>query len=275
MADISNRSIAEMLREIGEHLEMQDVPFKPRAFEKAAEMIGGLGDEVAEIYKKGGLTALREIPSIGASISEKIEEFIKTGEVRELEGLRRKVPVNLAELSGIEGLSRKRSRSSIRSFASRIGRVWRKRFGRKDSEPRRLWQKERGTHRAKFGISSIECPQSARRHHAAGEAPASIFGTGARRGKSDSCGIGAAQERDDWRRRFSGGLPKTSRSHECVRRHVGCSERDCTRFDEILGKAEVGRERRLAGRSCRILWRGAQLFHWFKRSQCRVAADLH
>lgn len=107
MPDFSNQSIAEMLREIGEYLAMQDVPFKPRAFEKAAEMVGGLAEEVAETYRKGGVKALQEIPGIGVSISQKIEEFIKTGKVKELEGLKRKTPVNLAELSGIEGLGPK------------------------------------------------------------------------------------------------------------------------------------------------------------------------
>jgi DNA polymerase (family 10) len=107
MPDTSNQTISGMLREIGEYLAMQDVPFKPRAFEKAAEMVGGLADEVAETYRKGGVKALREIPGIGVSISQKIEEFIKTGTVRELEMLKKKTPVNLAELSGIEGLGPK------------------------------------------------------------------------------------------------------------------------------------------------------------------------
>ena len=107
MSEITNQSISEMLREIGEYLAMQDVPFKPRAFEKAAEMIGGLSDDVAETYKKSGIKALQEIPGIGVSISEKIEELIKTGTVRELEVLRKKTPVNLADLHGVEGLGPK------------------------------------------------------------------------------------------------------------------------------------------------------------------------
>jgi len=36
MPSISNQSIAEVLRQIGEYLAMQHVQFKPRAFEKAA-----------------------------------------------------------------------------------------------------------------------------------------------------------------------------------------------------------------------------------------------
>ena len=79
-----------MLHEIGEYLAMQDVPFKPRAYEKAALTIGELDGDVAAAYKAGGVKALREIPGVGASIAEKIEEFMTTGRVKELVALKKK-----------------------------------------------------------------------------------------------------------------------------------------------------------------------------------------
>ncbi len=96
-----------MLRETGEHLAMKNIPFKPRAYEKAAGVIDGLEEEVADIYKAGGRKALETIPSVGVSIAEKIEELIKTGRVKYLEGLERKTPVDLEGLSRIEGLGPK------------------------------------------------------------------------------------------------------------------------------------------------------------------------
>ncbi|MDE2018794.1 MAG: DNA polymerase/3'-5' exonuclease PolX [Patescibacteria group bacterium] len=112
MQTISNQQIAEMLREIGEYLAMQNIPFKPRAFEKAALTIEGLEEEVSEIYKKGGggkdgLKALKEIPGVGASIAASIEEAINTGKMKDLERLRKSTPVRLDELSRIEGLGPK------------------------------------------------------------------------------------------------------------------------------------------------------------------------
>ncbi len=107
MSGVSNKSVAETLREIGEHLAMKNVPFKPRAYEKAAGVIEGLEEEVADIYKAGGRKALEAIPGVGVSIAEKIEEFMKTGKVKYLEGLERKTPVDLAGLSRIEGLGPK------------------------------------------------------------------------------------------------------------------------------------------------------------------------
>jgi DNA polymerase (family 10) len=107
MALMSNKNIAEMLREIGEHLAMKDVPFKPRAYEKAAGVIEGLEREVGEIYKTGGIKALEEIPGVGVSIAEKIQEFLATGKVKYLADLERKTPIDLEALSRIEGLGPK------------------------------------------------------------------------------------------------------------------------------------------------------------------------
>jgi DNA polymerase (family 10) len=103
----SNQSIAELLHEIGEYLAMQEVPFKPRAYEKAGETISALEEEVVETYKRGGVKALKEIPGVGASIAETIEEFIKTGKVKYHEELKKKTPVDLSELSRVEGLGPK------------------------------------------------------------------------------------------------------------------------------------------------------------------------
>jgi DNA polymerase (family 10) len=104
---VSNKNVAEMLREIGERLAMKDIPFKPRAYEKAADVIDGLEENVADIYKTGGRNALEVIPSVGISIAEKIEELLRTGHVKYLEDLERKTPVDLAGLSRIEGLGPK------------------------------------------------------------------------------------------------------------------------------------------------------------------------
>ncbi len=100
----SNGEIAEILREIGEYLEIRGVAFKPRAYEKAAETIESLREEASDIYGKGGLKALEDVPGVGLSIAAKIEELLKTGRLRYYEELKKKTPVNLAELTRVEGL---------------------------------------------------------------------------------------------------------------------------------------------------------------------------
>ena len=117
MTPASNHDIAEILREMGEFLAMQNEPFKPRAYEKAAETIGALEDSAAGMYTKGGVKALMEIPGIGAGIAGKIEEFLKTGRVKELEGFKKKTPVDLSELARVEGLGPK----SLKTLYEKLG----------------------------------------------------------------------------------------------------------------------------------------------------------
>jgi DNA polymerase (family X) len=107
MADTSNAAIAEILREIGEYLEMQKVPFKPRAYEKAAQAVDALEREVVEIYRTGDVKALREIPGVGASIAALIEEYIKTGHAKQYDELKKSTPVRLDQLAKVEGLGPK------------------------------------------------------------------------------------------------------------------------------------------------------------------------
>lgn len=105
---MTNQDIAKILRTIGEYLAMQDVPFKPRAYEKAAETIEALEEEVSEIYRKGGLEALEDIPGVGKSIAEHIEELLKTGRLKYYEELKKKTPVDLDMLTHVEGLGPKK-----------------------------------------------------------------------------------------------------------------------------------------------------------------------
>ena len=113
----SNAQIAQILAEIGEYLAMQNVPFKPRAYAKAAENVAGWSEELAAIYQSGGIGALRDIPGVGAAIAEKIEEILKTGRLKYYQDLKKKTPVDLAALSNIEGLGPK----SIRKFYQKLG----------------------------------------------------------------------------------------------------------------------------------------------------------
>ena len=104
---MTNQEIAKILYEISEYLKMEDIPFKPRAYEKAAMAVADLDQDVAEIYKKGGLKALDEIPTIGKNIAKKIEELIKTGKSKYYQQLKKKIPVRLNELTIIEGVGPK------------------------------------------------------------------------------------------------------------------------------------------------------------------------
>ena len=102
-----NSEIAKILYEISEYLEMEDIAFKPRAFEKAGIIIESLEQDISEIYKKGGLKELEKIPSIGKAIGEIIEDLIKTNKSKYYERLKKKTPVKLGELTAVQGVGPK------------------------------------------------------------------------------------------------------------------------------------------------------------------------
>ena len=56
-----NKEVAQLLSNFAVFLEMDDVPFKPRAYEKASETIEALEGDIEEIYRIGGTKALENI----------------------------------------------------------------------------------------------------------------------------------------------------------------------------------------------------------------------
>ena len=109
---MTNQELARLFYEIADYLEMEEsatqVPFKSIALKKAAVNLESLSEDAGNIYKKGGLKTLMEIPGIGKGIALKIEEYLKTGKIKELTALKKKTPVDLMELIGIEGLGPKK-----------------------------------------------------------------------------------------------------------------------------------------------------------------------
>jgi len=101
---MKNRELAKIFYAIAEYLEMDNIPFKPQAYEKAALSLEALTEDIENVYKKGGLKALEEIPGVGKSIAEKIEEYLKTGRVKYYESFKKKLPINLEEITKVEGI---------------------------------------------------------------------------------------------------------------------------------------------------------------------------
>ena len=89
---------------------MEGVAFKPYAYQKAAITLETLEEDVEEIYKKGGIKALEEIPGVGESIALKIEEYLKTGRIKGYEKLKKKTPINLEEIIAVEGMGPKKAK---------------------------------------------------------------------------------------------------------------------------------------------------------------------
>ncbi len=116
---MKNFEIAKILYNIALYLEMEEEQFKPRAYEKAARSVEALTEDVSEIYKRGGIKALMDIPGVGEGIAEKIEEMILTGKLKYYERLEKKIPVDIEGLTSIEGVGPKRVKTLYKKLKTK------------------------------------------------------------------------------------------------------------------------------------------------------------
>jgi DNA polymerase (family 10) len=101
---MKNAEIARILEEIAAMLEAEGVEWKPNAYRKAALTIATLSEDIEEVYKQG---RLKELPGVGESIAQKIEEYLKTGKIKYYDELKQKYPIDFSSFSKIEGLGPK------------------------------------------------------------------------------------------------------------------------------------------------------------------------
>ena len=107
---MKNKEVAKIFNEISEYLEMEGVAFKPYAYQKAAMTLETLKDDLEALYRQGGLKALKKIPGIGESMALKIEEYLTTGKMQYYEDFKAKMPINLEEIGGVEGVGPKKAK---------------------------------------------------------------------------------------------------------------------------------------------------------------------
>ncbi|SMO60299.1 DNA polymerase/3'-5' exonuclease PolX [Gracilimonas mengyeensis] len=101
----TNQQISDKLREVSQLMQLAgENRFKVIAFDRAAQTIEGLGDDINEHIKEKSLT---DIKGIGKSIAEDIYALDETGEMPVLESFREKVPEGLVQWLNISGLGPK------------------------------------------------------------------------------------------------------------------------------------------------------------------------
>src|SRR3989344_1586876 len=104
---MTNQEIAKVLREMAELYEMEGVLFKPRAYEKAAFGVEAQDREIKEIYKESGEKALLKIPGVGPGIAYHLSQLFERGHFKEYGRLKKKIPVNISEITAVEGVGPK------------------------------------------------------------------------------------------------------------------------------------------------------------------------
>lgn len=101
---MKNRLVAKILYEVADLLELEGVEFKPRAYRRAAQAVESCPVPVEDLVAEG---RLHELPGVGRSIAQKIEEIVKTGKLALHEELKANLPVDLHALTQVEGIGPK------------------------------------------------------------------------------------------------------------------------------------------------------------------------
>jgi len=102
---MKNFEIADKFRQMAKILEIKgDNPFRIRAYEKAAQNIESITEDITNYIKEDKLTT---IPGIGKDLAEKIEEIVKTGTFKALQDLQKTIPEGLLDLLNIPSVGPK------------------------------------------------------------------------------------------------------------------------------------------------------------------------
>ena len=109
-----NSEVAKIFREIAFILQTEEEKksepntiFKIRSYNRAADEIQNLSSDIGDIYKKEQLKGLLKIPSIGKAIATKLEEYITTGKIHYYDELKEKLPIDVSQFFGLEGIGPK------------------------------------------------------------------------------------------------------------------------------------------------------------------------
>lgn len=102
---VKNREVADILYQMAELLELHaENRFKIIAYSKAARAIEMLPEDISTVCREKKLLS---IPGIGKAIAFKVEEYLRTGQIRSHQELLAQTPRGLTELLQISGLGPK------------------------------------------------------------------------------------------------------------------------------------------------------------------------
>ena len=104
-----NFEIARLFYEMASLLEVQnESAFRVRAYQRGAQTLEALSEDVAAIAARGELTKLA---GIGKDLASAIDEYLATGEIPRLTRLRGSYPASFTALLEIPGLGPKTARA--------------------------------------------------------------------------------------------------------------------------------------------------------------------
>ncbi|MFI9271336.1 DNA polymerase/3'-5' exonuclease PolX [Kitasatospora sp. NPDC052896] len=108
-----NEQVEALLQEYADLLSITGGDaYRARAYEKAARSVGGHPADLAGLDAK----ELREIPNVGKSIADKIDEYRNTGSIQAVEALRAQVPTGVRQIMAIPTVGPKKAGALYRDL---------------------------------------------------------------------------------------------------------------------------------------------------------------
>lgn len=115
MARLTNRDIAEIFENIADLLEIKgESVFRVLAYREGAQTIRDLPRDLSAIHAEGKLT---ELPNIGDTLADKIEEMLTTGELQFYKRITAEIPLSLVEILHVNGVGPKK----VKRFWQELG----------------------------------------------------------------------------------------------------------------------------------------------------------
>jgi DNA polymerase (family 10) len=105
---MDNQQIARILRETAQLLEIDGAIIgRYRSYEKAAELIAGLPESIAQLAKEP--EKLKELPGIGDRMVEHLNEILKSGDYSLRQKLLKKYPATILDILQLQSLGPKKA----------------------------------------------------------------------------------------------------------------------------------------------------------------------
>ena len=104
---LSNQEVVTILKEVLAAMEVKEVNrFRIRAYQNAITAIESSTFSVYDLWKKGRVD---EIPGVGSSLAQHLDELFTKGSVKNFTLLKRDLPEGMFDLIGIQGIGPKRA----------------------------------------------------------------------------------------------------------------------------------------------------------------------
>lgn len=113
---MTNSEIAQILRNVAAAFTIKDerkFHFQIVAYQRAADAIQNTSTQVSDLYKEN---KLNELPGVGSSLQQHLEELMKTGKVKHFETVMRDIPETVFPLLSIPSFGPKKAYKLVNYF---------------------------------------------------------------------------------------------------------------------------------------------------------------